>query len=517
MKMKKFAIIGFGLSGNFYFCQLVDKLISENINDCTILVLEKSSSLFGCGIAYDTNLPDIWTLNTSARKFQITHSGINLAQWISEHKNLRLNNFQNINEDYPPRAIAGLYLLDQYHLYKEKAIKHNIIVNEHIIEIKDITIDNENYILKGSSNFSVTATHVAVCIGHLPSTQFKYLATSPNYFPPFCHVEHFQKIPKNSAVHILGGQSSFIDIAVWLGFKHKLQAKIYSISRHATIITTKGNNDVFDICAINNFTNELKAVDSLTIASAQTLFWNTYKKSAKDPVDPRHLPTTQQALNYQLKKYDGQPINSDFGNIDELRSFAFSFYIEGCYEAMWNKLGEEDKMEFNKFFFSQLFAFVTGSTPVNARLLLELYERKQIIEKSGLERVEYDPVMAKFILYFKDGLIERAEYLIDATGINYDIGKVYDNKLIENLLAKGYLSKQPFGGIRVNADYTVISSSDKNIKNFYCFCPIATYGQRPSPYASFIAMNSIKKALDCMAISKEENCSIGNVKKSSYC
>jgi hypothetical protein len=264
-------------------------------------------------------------------------------------------------------------------------------------------------------------------------------------------------------------------------------------------LTTKGNKDICDASSINELTNTLKTKyenATLPFTEAKLLFWNAYRQAAKNPIDFMQLPRPQTALLYQIKKYKQQSdYDQSIGNVDELRAFIFHFYFSGCYVEFWNKLKDDDKEIFNQQFYSFIFAYLTGITPLNAQLLLELYDRNLIVEKSGLMSIQHTD--DKFVLQFSNGDREEAKYLIDSSGLGYDISKRNANfPLLTNLIKKGFLVSNKFGGIQLNEHGQVFNYENKLQSNLFCIGPTASYCHpAPTPYASFIAIAEVKKSL----------------------
>src|SRR3989338_1648037 len=121
-----------------------------------------------------------------------------------------------------------------------------------------------------------------------------------------------------------------------------------------------------------------------------------------------------------MKKMEGshaQPFPA--GNIDELRAFIKTFYLNGCYAVMWQSLNDEGKKNFLNCFYSLLMSFLTGTSPVNARLLLALYQNQRIIEHHGLTDISYDEEKQCFILSLDTGERLEASLVIDASGYRY--------------------------------------------------------------------------------------------------
>lgn len=500
------AIIGSGLSGIATFCQLVDKLIEESTEKYKIILFEKNKNQFATGAPYTTDSPLIWTLNNPASKFKLMANGITMADWMDITKNEWESLSPDINEEYPPRALIGLFLKAQYASYKSKATSHGIIIVECLEEVVDLNQDEEKWELITHNHRQYSINILFLCLGHAPNDQFAQLNVPNQYFPAGAHVDDLRCIPKQADIYIIGGQATFVDIALWLAYENLHTGCIHTITRNPAIITTKGNKDECDISPVNELTNTLKSKyhnNTLPFAEAKILFWNAYRQAAKNPVNLTQLPRPQTALSYQIKKYKRCSVSDELvGNIDELRSFIFSFYFSGCYAEFWNKLKDEDKEIFNQQFYSFIFAYLTGITPLNTQLLLELYDRNMIIEKNGLTSIHYDNEKERFILHFSNDDTEEAQYLIDSSGFGYDISKMNTNyPLLSNLVTKGFLVPEKLGGIQLNDKGQAFNRDNQLQSNLICIGPTASYCHPvPTPYASFIAMDAVQKALSALTI-----------------
>ncbi len=136
-----------------------------------------------------------------------------------------------------------------------------------------------------------------------------------------------------------------------------------------------------------------------------------------------------------------------------------------------------------------LMAYLTGITPVNARIMLHLYEKNRIIEHHGLASVNYDEVNHRFRLLFTSGEVLHATTLIDATGYRYkpDPNSVKP-MLLDNLAQTGLITAKPYGGIHLTDHYQVIDKHGKVHENLFCIGPIANYNHPvPTPHSSFMA------------------------------
>jgi len=499
MKMqKKFIIIGMGLSGLVFFCRLIEEFIKKRETGYRIFIVEKNHDYLATGAAYHINNPSIWTLNNTAASFKITPNGKNLAEWMKAYPKLWQPYFSGINEEYVPRALAGRYLQYYYQEYKQKAISHGIVIEEFFEEIIDVEYENnDHWKISTANNIIFNADFLSLCLGHASFNNYNNLKSNKNFIHNPADLLQLKNIPTNASIYILGGQSTFIDIALWLVCSHKVTAPIFSVTRNTNIITTKSHKEKIDGSVLTEFANTLKnnyGSNTMSITNGNLLFWEYYKKAVKNPITKQ--PTTKEALSSQLARYDLKFTDVQIGSVDELRSFVADFYFSPCYHLFWDRLCVDDKEKFHQHFYSLFIAYLTGTTPVNARLLLNLYNKNKIIELNGLIDIQYNERIKKFNLSFKDGTIHTAEYVINATGLSYDLNQD-TSILIKNLIKKGYIVPKKWGGMMITDNYQAINNNQQIQKNLICIGPTALYAHKyPSPYASFLAMESATLALE---------------------
>lgn len=492
-----------GLSGNASFCQVVNHLLSAEPrleSEIIIRVFETREDDFATGAPYRVDAPDIWTLNNPAKDFKFIPDTQPLNIWISENIARLRCLFPDMNEEYCPRSVVGHYLKEQYISHKNKAEFHGITVEEHFEKVLDFdALEADRWLLKTQTK-QIESDFLFLCFGHIPAHHYPHLESKPGYYNVSTPLGALEDIPQDAPIHIIGGQASFVDYAIWLAVTKNHQGRMTSLTRNPSIITTKGNPDSCDTTPLEELKQSLltQAPGSLSFSSARDSFWGAYKVAAQDPVDPLAQPSTLTALSYQLAKYDKRAGPQEFppcGNIDELRSFIKAFYLNGVYEAFWAALTDEGKESFKKLMYMQILAFLTGITPVNTRILLELFYSGRVVEKSGLTDVEYDEEKQVFVLHFATGETEEAKYLIDTSGYSYDVRDCKtDLPLIQRAFAKGLLIPKRHGGIEMNDAGQPINRNSDVQRSLFCIGPVASYSAYPTPHASFLVFSATSKA-----------------------
>lgn len=502
--MTTITIIGMGISGNASFCQIINHLVESTTGfeaGITIQIFETRRDYFATGAAYRVvDAPDIWTLNNPAKDFKFIPDVQPLSVWIAENIEYLRTRFPSMNEEYCPRAVVGQYLRAQYEHHKNKAESCGIKVVEHFEEVLDFDEVGDDKWSITTPTLQIESDYLFLCFGHVPADHFSHLALKSGFYTVSTPLSALENIPSDAPVYIIGGQASFVDYALWLAITKNHQGILTSVTRNPSIITTKGNPDICDAGPLDDWKRTLSAhpPKSLSYSVARNSFWETYKLAAREPVDPLIQPSTSSALTYQLAKYEGrteQVVSSHCGNIDELRSFIKAFYLNGAYEALWIALTDEGKESFSKLMYMQIMAYLTGITPVNTRLLLELYNSGRVREQAGLRDIYYDEEHQEFHLHFESGLV-KTEYLIDASGFGYDISRCNtDLPLIRNAVAKGLLVAKAHGGIEMNEASQPLNSKGDVQRSLFCIGPVASFGEKyPTPHASFMVFGATSAA-----------------------
>ncbi len=501
-----FIIIGAGLSGMSVFCQLVEKLQNAPGAAYKIKIIEKNPQYFATGEPYHLDTPHIWTLNNAAEKMKLTPNGQNAAAWMQENKDQWEDKFPNIDIEYVPRALIGHYLKAQYTLHAEKAKSCGVVVEIIYDSVVDLSpTDSAAWEIKTEKSQTHIADTLFLCLGHAPSDKYMHLNGCKNYFTSTTPAHEFKRIPRDEEIYFIGAQASYVDRAILLFYQQDHVGKIHTLTRNTSVITTKGNRDECEKQPLEELSQSLatKAPNSLPLSESRVLFWNTYCKSVTSPINFAMPPNTRDVLKYQLAKYDQEPLPDEkICNIDQTRSFFFDLYVGGCFQKLWEALCEEDKAEFTNQFLTTMMSFLTGITPLNARLLLELYNRDMIVEHSGLSSIVYDENKDKFIIEFTNKQTLEANYIINTSGYGYDVANANcQTPLIRKLVENGLMVPKRFGGIEITKQGQLINRKKEILDNLFVIAPFSFYNHKyPSPYASFIALEMAKNAVAAVVL-----------------
>lgn len=506
MSKKVIAVTGMGLCGNAVFCRLVRLFAQEKYRnqEIRILLFEQNPHYFATGLAYSIDSPHYWTLNNPAAGFKFIAENESLTSWMTNNEDALKAQYPEADWQYVPRAMVGQYLKAQYKKHKELAHSLGITIEEIPTSVSDVNvIENERYeIMCGEQRYLTDALFLTT--GHLGTPTFKHLEGKPGFMRFEQLLLHQVALDLSNDVCIIGGQGAFIDTTLWLTKKQKYKGVIHSVTRSPSALTTKGNEDVSDTKALQTLYNELReqSKGSLTYVHAKAAFWRAYNQDAKEPIDDKAIPGTYQALSYQMNKFYKQSVeSSNLGNVDELRAFIKNFYFGGCYKAMWDSLNDEGKVEFQKCFYSFLMAYLTGTTPINARALLYFYETNQIKEHTDLKSVSFDEERQEYCLSFDSGETLYCKTLIDSSGYSYKPDPNQESTMLLDILAKkGLIVALNHGGIQLTEQSQVIDKDEVTHTTLFCVGPIARYNHPvPTPYSSFMVEQDVEVVVKQLA------------------
>lgn len=504
MLNEKIAFIGFGLSGVGLFCAYVTEAIRRQLKP-TIIIYEKNAQRLATGFPYDINTPALWTLNgPSAESFKAVTNGKNLQSWLNENRSTWSKRYTEIDEQYPPRALIGEYLKEIYVEYKHIALANGIKIEERFHEVTNLEKTEKNQFLVQTSTEKIKVDFIGLTLGHLPSDNFRQFMDKPNFIDNPWNIDQIKMIPKDlDEIMVIGGHLTFIDTAKYLVLIQQFQGQITSVTRHPSLILFRDNVCTLPTEPLTELFNlfDVAKEKKLPLQQAITLFWNTYLKSVKNPVNAdintlRAEANIQYVLTSQLAVYDKE-INPDLsaGDFSELLSFVKAFIATDCYKAMWNSFSEIDQNEFMKKFYSAIVSYLVGVPALNARFLKQMFDTNRIQKLSGFSELEFEDKTEEYILKFNNGTEKKAKFVINATGQGLDIVKHSDKfPLLKNLMINGLVTTTSYG-ILTNEFNQVINAEGKPDNHFIAVGPsIYNYGV-PAPEGSLLINTATDKAI----------------------
>ncbi|RDV16027.1 hypothetical protein DXT99_06565 [Pontibacter diazotrophicus] len=444
------AIVGGGANGAATFIHLVLKLITEPIQACVSLVLIEKDEEFGPGLAYGTEERG-HILNTAAGLMGIfAEEPMHFVTWLQQNQSMVQEKFPGVEihaHAYVPRRLYGQYVKDVLEEYVQLARQHEMDVKLLRDEAVDAEVAEDNVVLKLESGGTVEADVAVLATGTPKPSNFTHLRSSPHYFDfPWPAHPFLKTIPRDAAVSILGTSLTAIDTVVAF-LDHGHTGKLTLYSRHGLLPRIQTPFDVSferEILTRENIRKiirqkkrALRAKDLFRLfqAEAERVMGKQDDWKKFNRVDKPHL---------ELLKYDVEVAKkgeSTFQNI------AFSTRYLAFH--VWKLLPAKERVLFMKWFGPHWDINRHGMPLQNGYKLLKMLESGQLTIKAHSSNVEWKKDEKLFYMHLDDGKVDKAPYLINATGTAKKV-KNMEVPLLQELLRKALIVPHQAGGVQAD-------------------------------------------------------------------
>jgi uncharacterized NAD(P)/FAD-binding protein YdhS len=469
-------IIGGGASGVFTVCNLIDRKIeTDDLSPLHITLIEKKGVL-GEGMAYRSD-NNINLLNTAAGLFSEMDDNHdfclknqpsflkwvreNHAAWASYCPEIKINDITK--NSYLPRCLVGIYLRHILRFYTTISGKYNVVVDFVYDEAEDILEDNElNLCVVLSSKRTISFSHLVLALGGFLRKSFFEFNYLNNYIDnPWPNSDQLKKILKSKVVGIMGTKLSALD-AVAILKSHDYRGKIIMASRSGFLPSVKNRHHVYKPLfltidtlkhLVQGSSGKIRLNDLMNLIRAEIEYASKKKIAWEKVLSIKKFSMSWFLWQIKMAK-------------DETTLWQSVFAASGDFFVMaWRLLNDNDKTTF-KNNFSFIWETYRFSMPLSiANQITDLIKNKQLIIMSDvvnsyIKNQQFQ--LAGFDCYQKKCLSIKADYLIDATGINYDVHAI-KSILLKNLLRRNMIEANPDGGIMVDFDRLTVL----NQKNMY--------------------------------------------------
>ncbi|TXK36415.1 hypothetical protein FVR03_17840 [Pontibacter qinzhouensis] len=447
MKQTTIAIIGGGATGVATFLNLVIKLRTQPLEGRVKIVLLEKSGEFGPGLAYGSHQKG-HILNTAAGLMGIfPDEPLHFVEWLQQHSATIKEQFPDLDLDentYVPRFLYGDYVKEQLQEYLQIARQHNIEVSLQKEEVTDAAISEREILLTLASGDELKVTLAVLATGTPKPNNFPHLLQSPQYIDfPWPSRRLLQNIPKDATVAMLGTSLTAIDTVVTLTDNgHTGPMTLYS--RHGLLPRVQSPFDVsFERKAltlenirklIREEKRDLRAKDLFRLfrADAERVMGSGQDWKEFNRIDKPHLELLEHDLELALAG------KSVFQNL--------SFSTRYLSFEVWKLLSTDEKTRFLKWF-GPHWDINRHSIPVqNARKLISLLQKGQLTVKAHSSKVEWEAGEKQFSLHLEDGSVDKAPYVVNATGTAKKVEKM-NIQLLDNLLKKKFIATHQAGGV----------------------------------------------------------------------
>ncbi|MEY4495651.1 MAG: hypothetical protein RL744_715 [Pseudomonadota bacterium] len=464
------AIIGCGASGVATLASLIEYIKNSNYQKYKINIFEKNSN-FGSGLAYQCDSDDLLMNMVSSTTSIFENRETDFWEWVVD-KGHQMGSGQVMSgsgvspDGYISRQFFGLYLKDRLQDAISDAKKINVSVELENHEVIDIKCGNQYFEVTDCAERVNRFDYVILCIGNIePHDIFKLRGRSRYVNNPYPTNRYAMGIGRNDSVGIIGGQLTAADIAVVLA-RQGHTGPIHFFTRGSNHPLVRCSKEKFELIHFN--LKNLEAIKSrqfgeISLRQALRLArkdfiragvkWNKFFNPAQHSYEDwiRHLLS-----------------NGDM--YAEWQHFAVaSDAVIGNY---WDALSTSSKRIFMHKYHR---LWMSKRVPLPVHTYLKIYS----LLKAGILNHQ-TPLLSiearasnKFIALISkidssdDQIQIECDWIINATGPARSIDVNSGSTLLNNLMKSGLIMVNPFGGIQVDYETSMVKSGEDKVENFY--------------------------------------------------
>jgi uncharacterized NAD(P)/FAD-binding protein YdhS len=464
------AIIGCGASGVATLASLIERIKNSNYQKYKINVFEKSSS-FGSGLAYQYDSDDLLMNMVSSTTSIFENRETDFWEWMVDRGygkgSSQVMSGSGVSPDgYISRQFFGLYLKDRLHDAISEAKKINISVELVNHEVIDIKRKYQHFEVVDCAEHVNQFDYVILCTGNIePHDIFRLKGKSQYVNNPYPINRYAMGIGKNDCVGIIGGQLTAADIAVVLA-QQGHAGPIHFFTRGSNYPLVRCSKEKFELMYFN--LENLEAIRSKQLGEI----------------------SLRQALRLARKDFIRAGVKwNKFFNPDEhpYEDWIWHLLSKGHLYAEWQHFAVASdavisnywdaltitgkKMFMNKY--HRL--WMCKRVPLPMHTCLKLYSLfKAGILKHHTHLMEINcKTPNNFVVSISDaGGPEKSiqiecDWVINATGPARSVDGNTGSPLLNNLMKSGLIRANPFGGIQVDYETSMVKSGRDKMKNFY--------------------------------------------------
>lgn len=448
--MKNVTIIGGGPCGVAVgielFLQIVNRKLQHKIK---ITLLEKDAEI-GYGLAFRTDQPG-HLLNTQADLMGIhADEPRHFAGWLKVHggKNRKDVKGEGETEDsYTTRKLYGDYVSAQAQYYFQKARETGVQFNLLRAEAWDIQKTDGHYEVICTNGRHIASDFVVLAPGTPKPNNYPRLNGLPGYIDfPWPSHRIIEQVGKHEHVGVLGSSLSAVDAVMTLvdnGHRGKISlfAPDGLLPRVQPRETKTVHRNWLTLEAIHRIRRE--TLQPVGVKQVLALF-----QKEVEEIERKSFP-------WKEARREGIPaavlLNRDI-TLAESGGDPILVLCEALrYDAgeIWRSWDIPEKKLFKKWLGTYWMINRHAMPLYNAYRLRTLFDEGVLEVVSHLSGVDYGHSAGKFQIQIKESEYQRVDKLINATGSASDLTQM-NYRLIDNLMARGYLSAYPPGGALIN-------------------------------------------------------------------
>lgn len=332
--------------------------------------------------------------------------------------------------------------------YTDIARKYNTTIHFMLDEAQDIVFNEEDgwkTILSYQKVLSFS--HVILAVGGFLKNNFQHLQHEDNYLDnPWPNKKALEKILSCKTVGIIGTKLGALD-AVGILKSHHYAGKIVMASRSGFLPSVKNVHHAYQPILLTKDTlSHLNRNRKVTLNDVINLVKTEIEYAAQQKIAWQKIEAKKQFLMSWLYWQINMAKNPTV-LWQSVLAAASDFFI-----TAWHYLNHTDKLFFMKHY-SWIWETYRFSMPLcTANEIVNLIQQEQLSLLSDIDKPEIDNkkiILKGFDTFKKKFISVEADFLINATGINYDVNTI-ESSLLKNILHRGIVKANPYGGIDVN-------------------------------------------------------------------
>lgn len=487
-------IVGAGTAGLSAFIHQIKEAEKCNVKNFSIRIIEKNP-IVGAGRPwYPTQDYVLHVNDLNADMIIIADQCDDFENWLRSefvlrHPELAEARAKEIAEDenFAPRPQFGMYCLDRFQDYLQKAKNLGITVNiENNTEIVRHVKNHSCWNLLTNNGKVFHADNLILTVGHLPSDRLQHLRAHPQakqrVISPL--KDEFHKITwDKQRVFIAGTGLTTIDTVNKLR-NHTGPITAISPSGHLPRVKNPPASDSYKLKHLT--AEKLLAQDSLTLDYVLTLL-------AEEMSAASHVAITKDDMLRIARKTGNDPIKTLKIELAAVAALQIRDWHRALTKAFFDilpvlnqRLNAEDQKEFMSTYYPLYLKWMAAMTAKNGhKILPELQSGRLKLLKGRDEEITFDEKSNVFVLA-QVGKPLIADYVIDGVGTGRDPEK---HLLLTSLIKSGDACVNPNGGIKISAQCRVEAKNGK----FHVDC----WGYGPFVLGSDYASYSVERGAIC--------------------
>lgn len=427
------AVVGGGSSAVAFVKSLVDRVLDQNLKKIRLTLFEKGNTA-GPGLPYQEDY-DCLRVNVPARTMSLCTKDLDhFVDWM-QHKYGQLF----MNTEFPPRRVFGEYLTEMlYDSFKRaKGRIQSEIIMQKVMDINQR--DDEQYEIITEDGRCLRYDFVLLTIGVMkPNDHYGLMGESGYIHGPYPARDTLKDIGRNETVGIIGSGLTAIDMALALRFQGH-DGKIFMLSRGGKLPAVRGEEGSFHakFYTPENIDPFIKKNNYLSLRHIVRLMRKEFKASGL---------CWREVLFSKTERQDDQ---ESYEQKVAVRNpwFTLLLHVHAVTCPYWGEVPKDHKQIFVRKYLAAYLNKKASVPLINAEPILQLLLSKQLQIFGGIQSVHRKG--DKFYVSLQHDPEIVCDHIINTTGPSKEVSK---NRLIKNLLAKGYVTRDINGGIDVDFD-----------------------------------------------------------------